>query len=298
MYQSTDIRYLRPEQVQRYLIVFQWHHHHAPSSSCSLKLSPRSPQRAQLHSFPFFISPFVHKTPLHCKTFPSTLSLLFFFSTSRSEPCELEQEATGINRVLDLEVRRGCVLLPTTLKLRFRPPANQTFTKDTIPEILQPSSDCSRLETCSQTWSWHLARGILSLGQGPGSCHLIRPWGSWHTAMFMLSRSLVPASWYRFNHACPPFTMCSILGPWLVHATPVHLRFLPAVSIYKYASSSRPSAKRKRQASTNMHSLCRNLDHIDTPDAQVASLPNSRGPCYTFSHLARKTTTPTLYGTQ
>lgn len=61
--------------------------------------------------------------------------------------------------MLDLEVRRGCVLLPTTLKLQFRPPANQTFTKDTIPEILQPSSDCSRLETCSQTWSWHLARG-------------------------------------------------------------------------------------------------------------------------------------------
>ncbi|KAL6836127.1 hypothetical protein J3E69DRAFT_16160 [Trichoderma sp. SZMC 28015] len=31
--------------------------------------------------------------------------------------------------------------------------------KDTIPEILQPSSDCSRLKTCSQTWSWHLAPG-------------------------------------------------------------------------------------------------------------------------------------------
>ncbi|KAK0763863.1 hypothetical protein N5P37_003252 [Trichoderma harzianum] len=71
--------------------------------------------------------------------------------------------------------------------------------------------------------------------------------------------------------------MRSILGFWLIHATPVHLRFLPAVSTYN---------------------LCRNLDHIDTPDAQVASLPNSRGPCYTFSHLARKTKTPTLYGTQ
>ncbi|KAL6790521.1 hypothetical protein J3E68DRAFT_65879 [Trichoderma sp. SZMC 28012] len=142
---------------------------------------------------------------------------------------------------------------------------------------------------------WH--EGILSLGQAHGSCRLIRPWGSWHIAMFMLSRSLVPASWHRFNHACPPLTARSILGPWLIHATPVHLRFLPAV-IYKYASLSRPSAKRKRQASTNTHSLCRNLDHIDTPDAQVASLPNSPGPYHTFSHPARKTTTPTLYGTQ
>ncbi|KAL7804613.1 hypothetical protein V8C43DRAFT_20333 [Trichoderma afarasin] len=121
---------------------------------------------------------------------------------------------------------------------------------------------------------WH--EGILSLGQAYGSCRLIRPWGSWHIAMFMLSRSLVPASWYRFNHACPPLTARSILGPWLIHATPVHLRFLPAV----------------------IYNLCRNLDHIDTPDAQVASLPNSPGPYHTFSHPARKTTTPTLYGTQ
>ncbi|KAH0531640.1 hypothetical protein TsFJ059_000446 [Trichoderma semiorbis] len=121
---------------------------------------------------------------------------------------------------------------------------------------------------------WHA--GILSLGQAHGSCRLIRPWGSWHIAMFMLSRSLVPASWYRFNHACPPLTARSIIGPWLIHATPVHLRFLPAV----------------------IYNLCRNLDHIDTPDAQVASLPNSPGPYHTFSHPARKTTTPTFYLSQ
>ncbi|KAL6797646.1 hypothetical protein GGI42DRAFT_344470 [Trichoderma sp. SZMC 28013] len=84
--------------------------------------------------------------------------------------------------------------------------------RDAIPEILQPSSDCSRLETCSQTWSWHLARGILSLGQGHGSC--------------------------------------------------LHLRLLPAVT----------------------YNLCRNLDHIDTPDAKAASLLNSRGP-YIPSHI-------------
>ncbi|KAL7953659.1 hypothetical protein V8C34DRAFT_47815 [Trichoderma compactum] len=80
--------------------------------------------------------------------------------------------------------------------------------------------------------------------------------------MFILSRSLVPALWYRFNHACPPFTARSTLGPWLIHATQTHLRFLPAVT----------------------YNLCRNLNHIDTPDAKAASLINSRGP-YIPSHI-------------
>ncbi|KAL6830206.1 hypothetical protein V8C40DRAFT_180105 [Trichoderma camerunense] len=174
---------------------------------------------------------------------------------------------------------------------------NHLRNHDTIPEILQPSSDCSRLETCSQTWSWHLARGNPQ--PRPSSWFL-----SSHSPLGFLAHCHVHAEpipcadhEYRFNHACPPLTARSILGPWLIHATPVHLRFLPAV-ISKYASLSGPSAKRKRHASTNTHSLCRNLDHIDTPDAQVASLPNSPGPYHTFSHPARKTTTPTLYGTQ
>lgn len=170
---------VRPGTIYRYLVrtysTAQWHRHRAPSSSCSLKLRPRHNE----HSLISFFSSSRHLSTnslFTTKLFPLLCLFSSSFSfTSRSEPCELKQEAAGINRVLDLEVRRGCVLLPTTLKLQFRPPTNQTFTKDAIPEILQPSSDCSRLETCSQTWSWHLARGILSLGQGHGSCRLIRP---------------------------------------------------------------------------------------------------------------------------
>ncbi|KAL6691891.1 hypothetical protein J3F84DRAFT_156921 [Trichoderma pleuroticola] len=177
----------------------QWHRHRAPSSSCSLKLRPRHNE----HTLISFFSSSRHlptNSLLTAKLFPLLCRFLsfLFFHCARNHVSRSKRRQASI---------AGWIWKCAEVVIQY-------------PKSSQLSSDCSRLETCSQTCHgiWHAESSASAKVRG--SCRLIRPRGSWHVAMFMLSRTLVPASWHRFNH-----TARSALGPWLIHATQVHLRF-------------------------------------------------------------------------